>query len=233
MTNFFFPLFPLSFSDDEKSNDSGAKPTFTEKPLIKQAEDGRRITFECRLVADPPPTVDWLQGRTPIKADSRHQCSVSTDKHNHLATLTLLDVVAADAGLYTALARNRHGEAQATIELNFDEGRPAVPDAMAPRFPKKPTIRQKGNVLVLECLLEANPYPEITWYHGTKVITESARHKQTRQETGPNQYLLGLEIHGPTIEDGGTYRCNALNEKGESNANIALNFQSKLRGFGL
>lgn len=174
------------------------------------------------------PSLQWYHGSTLLREDSRHRFSLSSDKHNQLATLTLVDVVAGDAGLYKAVARNKHGEGSATIELNFDEGKPAVPDAMAPRFPKKPTIRQKGNVLVLECVLEANPYPEITWYHGSKVITESARHKQTRQETGPNTYTLTLEIHGPTVEDGGTYRCNALNEKGESNANIALNFQSKL-----
>lgn len=29
----------------------------------------------------------------------------------------------------------------------------------------------------------------------------------------------------PVAEDGGNYRCNAINELGESNANIALNFQ--------
>lgn len=37
----------------------GIKPTFTERPVIRQSEDGNKITFECRLVGDPIPTVTW------------------------------------------------------------------------------------------------------------------------------------------------------------------------------
>ncbi len=49
--------------------------------------------------------------------------------------------------------------------------RPKLPDGIPPRFPKKPTIKQDGNNLVLECILEANPLPEITWYRKDKVKT--------------------------------------------------------------
>lgn len=181
-------------------------------------------------MADPAPTIEWYHKTTKVLEDSRHKFGLITDKQHQIATLTIRDVVAGDGGLYKAVAKNKHGEGSATIDLNFDEGKPQVEGLLAPRFPKKPTIRQKGNVLVLECILEANPYPEISWFHGTKLIGDTPRHKQIRQETGPNNYVLGLEIHGPTIEDGGTYRCNAVNVKGESNANIALNFQSKYCG---
>lgn len=159
----------------------------------------------------------------------RYRSQLITDRHNHLATLTFLNPLTnSDAGQYRFVARNNFGSVETNIELPFGpDGRPIIQMAVAPRFPKKPTIRQKGNVLILECVLEANPYPEITWYHGTKVITDDSRHKTTRSENGTNMYLLGLEIKDPTLEDGGTYRCNAVNEKGESNANIALNFQSK------
>jgi hypothetical protein len=76
--------------------------------------------------------------------------------------------------------------------------------------------------------LEANPVPEITWYQGTKVISDSNRVRMSRKATGKDTYLLTLEISNPTKEDGGNYRCNAFNNFGESNANIALNFQGML-----
>jgi hypothetical protein len=38
----------------------GIKPTFTERPVIRQTEDGGKVSFECRLVGDPKPTVTWL-----------------------------------------------------------------------------------------------------------------------------------------------------------------------------
>jgi hypothetical protein len=104
-----------------------------------------------------------------------------------------------------------------------------IPDGKPPRFPKKPTIRQDGDVLVMECLLEANPDPDITWYQGDKSIADSSRVRMLRKTTGKDTYLLTLEISNPTREDGGNYRCNAFNVYGESNANIALNFQGMPR----
>ena len=100
-----------------------------------------------------------------------------------------------------------------------------IPTGKAPRFPKKPTIRQEGDILIMECVLEANPAPEITWYQGEKVIEGSGRVRMSRKATGRDTFVLTLEVSEPTVEDGGNYRCNAFNNYGESNANIALNFQ--------
>lgn len=102
-----------------------------------------------------------------------------------------------------------------------------IPDGKPPRFPKKPTIRQEGDILIMECILEAHPVPDITWYQGQKAITDSRRVKMSRKATGKDTYLLTLEIMNPTKADGGNYRCNAFNNFGESNANISLNFQGK------
>lgn len=102
-----------------------------------------------------------------------------------------------------------------------------IPDGKPPRFPKKPTIRQEGDVLIMECILEAHPVPDITWYQGQKAIADSKRVKMLRKATGKDTYLLTLEISNPTKADGGNYRCNAFNNFGESNANISLNFQGK------
>ncbi|OTF81567.1 hypothetical protein BLA29_003527, partial [Euroglyphus maynei] len=216
---------------DDFQQRQGAKPTLTEKPLLKKVGTGQ-VQFEIRLVADPEPQIEWYHQDNPIIKSGQFEskqfrCQILTDRHNHLVSLTFLKPQPSDAGQYRFVARNHFGVVETYFDLPFgSDGRPIVSMAVAPRFPKKPTIRQKGNVLILECVLEANPYPEITWYHGTKVISDDSRHKTTRTESGENMYALALEIINPTLEDGGTYRCNAINDKGESNANIALNFQS-------
>lgn len=77
----------------------------------------------------------------------------------------------------------------------------------------------------MECQLEAHPVPDITWYQGEKSVVGSNRIKMSRKAISKDTYVLTLEISNPTRDDGGNYRCNAFNEYGESNANIALNFQ--------
>lgn len=77
----------------------------------------------------------------------------------------------------------------------------------------------------MECILEGNPVPDIRWFRGDFAIEETTpRYKMARKKTGRDQYTLTLTIRAPTKEDGGQYRCNAVNAFGESNANIALNF---------
>ena len=77
----------------------------------------------------------------------------------------------------------------------------------------------------MECVLEAHPVPDICWYQGQKLLQDTDRIKMARKVVSKDTYLLTLEIDSPRKEDGGNYRCNAINTYGESNANIALNFQ--------
>ncbi|KAG1672460.1 Disorganized muscle protein 1 [Nymphon striatum] len=215
----------LNFDSDDLPA-GGAKPTFTEKPVIRQSDDFNKIIFECRLVADPTPTISWRHAGQEVTDGGRFKYVISSDKHNHIVKLEISSVENEDGGEYKVFAKNKHGQGSANINLNFqgDSDKPKIPDGKIPRFPKKPTIRQAEDKLILECILEANPVPEIKWYHGTILIKEGRRHKESRKEISKDNYLLALEIWDPTQEDGGKYRCNACNELGESNANIALNF---------
>lgn len=77
----------------------------------------------------------------------------------------------------------------------------------------------------MECVLEAYPEPDISWYRSDEKIENSTRIKIARKIKSKDIFILTMEIQNPTKEDGGNYRCNALNVLGESNANIALNFQ--------
>ncbi|CAH1103156.1 unnamed protein product [Psylliodes chrysocephalus] len=223
----------LNFDSDEAPvpEKEGIKPTFTERPVIRQTDDGSTITFLCRCVGDPKPEIQWYHGKEELTQNSRYSMSLDVDeKIYYIARLEIVNVKRNDRGEYRAIAKNRYGQGMATINLNF-EGieKPKIPDGKAPRFPKKPTIRQEGDVLIMECLLEAHPDPDITWFQSEKSIADSPRVRMLRKTTSKDTYLLTLEIANPTREDGGHYRCNAFNEFGESNANIALNFQVKPR----
>lgn len=49
----------LSIGDEAPVPEDGIKPTFTERPVIRQTDDGAKITFECRCVGDPKPEITW------------------------------------------------------------------------------------------------------------------------------------------------------------------------------
>lgn len=51
----------------------GIAPTFAQKPLIKQEEDGRTFLFECRILADPRPEVTWFHNGSVVKKDATHK----------------------------------------------------------------------------------------------------------------------------------------------------------------
>jgi hypothetical protein len=105
--------------------------------------------------------------------------------------------------------------------------KPKLPEGIPPRFPKKPSIKQEGDDLILECILEANPLPEITWFRKEKVIKEDVRITWECKKGKKNRFLLTLRIKTPSLKDAGMYRCNAFNSYGDSNANIDLKFESK------
>lgn len=53
----------------------GLAPTFSKKPAIRQEDDGKRLLFECRIQADPTPSVVWSHGGGVVKDDARHKVS--------------------------------------------------------------------------------------------------------------------------------------------------------------
>jgi len=65
----------------------------------------------------------------------------------------------------------------------------------APSFIEKPRIipNESGTLITLRCNCTANPKPEVTWYKGTKLVTETSKisMKVTGQE---NTYEILLLI---------------------------------------
>ncbi|CRK99516.1 CLUMA_CG012835, isoform A [Clunio marinus] len=105
-------------------------------------------------------------------------------------------------------------------------------DGLAPTFLKKPAIRQEddGKRLLFECLIKADPLPQVRWSHNGSPVEDNTRHKLSVQKDG-QQYFASLEIKNVTVEDAGKYKVTAKNELGESNATITLNFDNKISSF--
>lgn len=97
-----------------------AAPSFTQKPQLRQEDEGNRLIFECQLVSKPKPDVSWFREDVQLSENGRTTMTVKElAVSKYLVVLELDDVIESDAGLYKVKARNKLGEVAASISLNF------------------------------------------------------------------------------------------------------------------
>ena len=95
-------------------------PKFIDKPTMRQADDGHRVTFECQLTADPDPVVTWYRNTDVIKDKGRWRIKQSKKEKVFTQTLIMDRVTPDDSGTYICHAKNKDGDDKAIINLNFD-----------------------------------------------------------------------------------------------------------------
>ena len=97
-----------------------AAPSFTQKPQLRQEDEGNRLIFECQLISKPKPEVNWFREDVQLVKNGRTTMTVTElAPTKYLVVLEINDVIESDAGLYKVKARNKLGEAAASISLNF------------------------------------------------------------------------------------------------------------------
>lgn len=85
------------------------------------------LCVSLRALPSPPAKRDArFHAKEPLKEGGRYRMTLDADqKLYHMAKLEITQVVTGDRGEYRALARNKHGEGVATINLNFEgSGKP-------------------------------------------------------------------------------------------------------------
>ncbi|XP_033116214.1 twitchin-like [Anneissia japonica] len=206
-------------------------PSFVKKPYISQSDDGKILTFACKVAADPRPIVTWLMNNKEVKNAGRYTQEVKPDGGDYIVSMEINDISESDAGNYKVCVKNTHGDTSATIALNFggvieeqtSTGKDM--DGIAPNFTMKPKMSQSEDAskLTIECELCAVPRPDIKWYLGDKQLKDGGRLKIGCDEDG-EYYFLSLEISSLTEVDGGDYKIIATNKLGTATNTIKLNF---------
>ena len=71
-----------------------------------------------------------------------------------------------------------------------------VPSGKAPHFLQKPTIKQQANLLVMTCILEAKPGPQIKWFRETQELKDGGRYiiKLENDAKTPDGFIATLQI---------------------------------------
>ncbi|RXG62341.1 Disorganized muscle protein 1 [Armadillidium vulgare] len=228
---------PQDETPSEKQID-GKAPSFAQKPIIKQEEDGKKIKFECRILADPKPTISWYRDGASVQSSSRCSMTVKNDGENsYLCVLSLSQVTLEDAGKYKVTGKNELGESNATISLNFDSSfmkntgdeSPDIPEGLKPAFTERPKIRQSDDLssVIFSCRCAGRPKPTFRWEFKGKKMATTTRHKIKTMEEGKIYYIIEMEILKVSAADEGEYKLIASNDMGEGVATINLNFDGK------
>jgi len=203
-------------------------PEFTEELRMRQETDG--VLLESFLIYEPEHEATWYKDDNPLLGaldfDEKYQPFLERRGDWTYCALAIRHLSNEDAGNYKVVVKNKHGEKANHVRLSMKDENAPKTNGIEPSFFRKPTSRQEGKKLHLECEIEALPKPDIFWFLGEKQIENSDKYCLFRaiQPSNPNIHFVRLTINEPSQADGGNYIVRAVNSVGEKECTLALNF---------
>jgi len=203
-------------------------PEFTEELRMRQETDG--VLLESYLIYEPEHQATWFKDEVPLLGaldfEEKYQPFLERRGDWTYCALAIRHLSNEDAGNYSVNVRNKYGEKANHVRLSMKDENAPDKGGIEPTFFRKPSSRQEGKKLHLECEIEALPRPEISWYLGDTLITEGGKYSLYRaiQPSNPNIHFVRLTINDPSTVDGGNYVVKAVNSVGEKDCTLALNF---------
>ncbi|XP_072046919.1 titin-like [Amphiura filiformis] len=186
----------------------GIKPAFMAIPKGKRVEESHPIhTFEFRLIAAPRPTISWFKDDSPLEESERFHMSMIADVHLYIVELDIEDIQPEDEGTYRIEAKNKEGQAVASVTLEVNKEEPVEPSFIEPLQPS--TIKE-GQTAHFECRVTGTPKPDVSWFKDNVMLQKT---QMTEMEhDGVDKYWITLNEALPI--DSGTFTCMAENIAG-------------------
>uniref|UniRef100_A0A8C0CQX7 Ig-like domain-containing protein n=1 Tax=Balaenoptera musculus TaxID=9771 RepID=A0A8C0CQX7_BALMU len=104
-----------SITEEPAGPGEPAAPFFITKPVVQKLVEGGSVVFECQVDGNPKPHVYWKKSGVPLTTGYRYK--VSYNKQTGECKLVISMTFADDAGEYTIVIRNKHGETSASASL--------------------------------------------------------------------------------------------------------------------
>ncbi|XP_076126836.1 hemicentin-1 [Alosa pseudoharengus] len=189
---------PVGYASREVQLSVNTKPKIAgvdeqQKPVKMAAEVGSEVILPCEVEGSPTPSVTWSRNGHPIPPVTAWFTVLPS------GSLKITDVRVIDSKLYTCSAANPAGNVSLTYNLHVQ----AKPRIQAAPSSLKALV---GQTVVLPCVVQGEPRPEITWFHDGNVVG----HQNT------------FKISAVTHSHSGTYSCVAKNSAGEESIHTTL-----------
>lgn len=178
-------------------------PRFIRPLCDATIQEGNKFQFECQVVGNPMPIVEWAKDGIPI---DRYPDYVPRNE-NGLCTLSIAETLTDDSACFMCRARNTIGTAETTARLLVVDAEPEN-ILLPPRFikPLQNINLSKGASLLLECLVDGSPLPDCTWYKNDQCIDNSSQYEITY-----NNGEAILRLDNVSADDQAVYTCTAKN----------------------
>ncbi|XP_023317526.1 Down syndrome cell adhesion molecule-like protein Dscam2 [Trichogramma pretiosum] len=170
--------------------------------------------FQCLVQGQPVPTVTWAKDALPIREGSSGRTKISGPGGTilHVSAITR-----DDKGMYQCFAKNDYEMVQATAELRLGDASPQL----VYKFIEQ-TI-QPGPSVSLKCITTGNPTPHFTWTLDGFPLPQNDRFMIGQYVTVHGDVISHVNISSVRVEDGGEYRCQAVNRVAKIHHGARLN----------
>ncbi|NWZ73722.1 IGS10 protein, partial [Acrocephalus arundinaceus] len=160
--------------------------------------------IDCRAEGTPPPQIMWIMPDNIFLTAPYYGSRIVVHQNG---TLEIRNIRPSDTAEFICVARNSGGEAVLVVQLEVTEmlRRPMFKNPFNEKIIAKP-----GKTLTLNCSVDGNPPPDISWMLPNGTWFPSS--------TRTPQFFTGskgtLTIHSPARQHAGRYRCAARNQVG-------------------
>ncbi|KFP32174.1 Titin, partial [Colius striatus] len=194
-----------------KTEEGGKVPVFIKQVSDTEVWQGDVARLSVTVTGSPTPKIQWFYNS--MKLTPSMNCKLVFAGNDHSVILPYAGVQ--DAGEYTCVASNAHGETACSAQLRVRQRVPGLPC-----FSREPESVQcaPGFTAVFEYIVSGEPCPNVQWFKGSEQLFSNAHHSVAHHPDGSGS----LTVRECTVEDTGLYMCRAVSTVGEAACSAEL-----------